>query len=75
MKEPTAKQLRKFHKACSILGELSQEGFHLYLAMSTLNLMSGPSHDDICGNGTNPVPRRDRVVAQNIIHNMGGGDW
>lgn len=69
MREPTKKELKQFTDAANALAELGSKGFFLYLAMDSLNLMTGPSHDD---DGTQ---RQDRVCASVSIPGAGGGDW
>lgn len=44
---------------------------NFYLANDTLNVLSGPSHDD----AATPRPRQDRVMASARLKHSGGGDW
>lgn len=71
MKEhmPTKADRRSFISAAERLAKLGRKGLHIYLAEDTLNLLSGPSHDD------SQTPRQDRVVEQVYIPGAGGGDW
>ncbi len=73
-KEEKAKQ--RFLKAAKELQAsvlAAQEiwpGAELYLASSTLNLMSGPHHE-----GNHATARPDRVLESYRIPEIDGGDW
>jgi hypothetical protein len=69
MRNPTAAEISKFERAAKALDELGRAGFRLYLANDTLNLMTGPSHDD------NGHSQQDRVKAEYSIRGASGGDW
>lgn len=72
--KPTKQDLRKFDRACDLLAELMDKGFHLYACGSgCLNLLNGDSHDSAVG-GT-VMARKDRVVAFRYLKSCGGGDW
>lgn len=69
MRKPTAAELKKFHAACEALNELGRAGFNLYLAMDSMHLMRGQSHND-------SGERQEHMsAASHHIHNSGGGDW
>jgi hypothetical protein len=68
-RDPTPQEIAKFKRATKALAELGNEGFHLYLANDSMNLMVGPSHDDAGHSQQNLI----RAYAQ--IPNSGGGDW
>lgn len=69
MVEPNDLDIRAFKKAANTLARLGRKGLYIYLAMDTLYLMTGPSHDFKL--------RRcdDRVRASVNIPLSGGGDW
>ena len=70
-REPTAREIAAFRRAAYALAELGEAGLSIYLANSTLNLMSGPSHES----DTQGRARQDRVRAHVHIPRSGGGDW
>lgn len=69
MREPTPQEIAKFKRACKALDELGKEGFRLYLANDTLNLMTEAPHYD------NGMPNRDAVHEEFSINGASGGDW
>lgn len=69
MREPTEAEIKKFERAAKAMAKLGESGLYLYLANDTLNLMSGPSHDE------KHKPCFGRVMASVRIPNAGGGDW
>jgi len=69
MREPTPEEVAKFRRACKAVDKLGKAGFHLYLANETMNLMTGPSHDD------GGQKQRHLVCADYQISGAGGGDW
>ena len=69
MRKPTVTEVADFHKACAILDGLGKKGFNLYLAMDSMNLMIGDSHDD------NGRPLEENSTATHHIERSGGGDW
>jgi len=64
-----AVRIKKFRTAARLLNELAADGFHIYLASGTLNLMSGEHHE---GKGT---ARCDRIIDSVTLRNADGGDW
>lgn len=61
----------KFLRACALLRECTDEGYHIYVAgAGSMHLLSGPSHDD-----PGCVARRDRIVETVGVPNASGGDW
>lgn len=69
MRDATPQEIAKFNKACKALNELGKAGFHLYLANDTMNLMTGPSHDE------SGQKQQDLIQASYSIDGAGGGDW
>lgn len=60
----------KFEKACALLKELAEAGYHTYLAADSFNLMIGPSHDP-----TTSHPLKGNSIASISVRGAGGGDW
>lgn len=69
MREPTALEIWRFRDACKTLAKLGRKGFYIYLAMDSMHLMVGPSHDD------RGQQHQERVRASEYIPRAGGGDW
>lgn len=67
--EPTPRERASFVRHAKALAKLGRKGLHIYLAMDSLHLMSGPSHDEKLR------PRQDRVRESVTIPRAGGGDW
>ncbi len=73
----TDKQKAKFKRLVKGLNDLMFElqdadgypGANYYLAMETLHVMRGPSHDD------GDTARQDRSMVSADLWSSGGGDW
>lgn len=63
-----ASSIRAFRQAVELLRQIDP-GLSLYVASTTLCLMSGPSHDDALR------PLRDNVVDSAGSLRISGGDW
>lgn len=67
---------RRFKKAIDELNALRDEiaayipDANWYLAMETVNLMSGPSHA-----GYGDRAQKQNVIESHNLHSSGGGDW
>lgn len=65
-----AKGINLLNRVLARVQEYEPEA-NYYLAMETLNLMLGASHED----GLGMKPRQDRVALDAAIWQSGGGDW
>jgi len=69
MREPTEKEVAKFKRACKALNELGKEGFRLYLADDTMNLMIAAPHSH------SGMKQSEHVRESCHISGASGGDW
>jgi len=73
---------RRFNRNVTALNQIIKElkeiypEANYYLSNDCLNVMSGPSHDDLQGRkGTFQRERQDRVLWDRTLKSSGGGDW